>query len=71
MGSMGDGRRSRRAFVARTLAKHPWLVASWVLLAVLAVAAMKLVPQPWSAGVYPIVLCVALLLFHRASTEQR
>ncbi|MFF9043226.1 hypothetical protein [Streptomyces parvulus] len=43
---------------------------SWVLLAVAAVAARKIVPQPWSAGVYPVVLFVALLLFSRASTQK-
>ncbi|MFI7346465.1 hypothetical protein ACIBSR_09360 [Streptomyces sp. NPDC049936] len=53
-----------------TLAQRPWLVVSWVLLAVVAVAARKIVPQPWSAGVYPVVLFVALLLFSRASTQK-
>jgi hypothetical protein len=53
--------------VAKTLAKHPWLLMSWILLAALAVAVQKVVPQPWSAGVYPGVLVVALLLFSRAS----
>ncbi|MEU4146372.1 hypothetical protein [Streptomyces parvulus] len=53
-----------------TLAKSPWLVVSWVLLAVAAVAARKIVPQPWSAGVYPVVLFVALLLLSRASTQK-
>ncbi|WCN05140.1 hypothetical protein M6G08_25200 [Streptomyces sp. M92] len=43
---------------------------SWVLLAVVAVAAWNIVPQPWSAGVYPVVLFVALLLFSRASTQK-
>jgi hypothetical protein len=56
--------------VARTLVKRPWLFASWVLLAVLAVAALKIVPQPWSAAVYPFVLVVALLLFSRAPTQK-
>lgn len=71
MGSMGDSFRSRWAFAARTLVKCPWLFASWVLLTILAVAALKIVPQPWSAGVYPVVLFVALLLFSRASTQKR
>ncbi|MEU9624522.1 MULTISPECIES: hypothetical protein [unclassified Streptomyces] len=70
MGSMGDGFRRRWAFVARTLIKRPWLLGSWVLLAVLTVAAQKIVPQPWSAGVYPVVLIVALLLFSRASAQK-
>ncbi|MER7057482.1 MULTISPECIES: hypothetical protein [unclassified Streptomyces] len=70
MGSMGDSSRSRWAFVGGTLAKRPWLVVSWVLLAVVAVAAWKIVPQPWSAGVYPVVLFFALLLFSRASTQK-
>lgn len=70
MGSVGDSFRSRWAFVARTLVKRPWLFASWVLLAVLAVTALKIVPQPWSAGVYPVVLFVALLLFSRAPTQK-
>ncbi|MFG3316706.1 hypothetical protein ACGF3J_01480 [Streptomyces sp. NPDC048171] len=43
---------------------------SWVLLAVASVAALKIVPQPWSAGVYPVVVFVALLLFSRASTQK-
>ncbi|MEV5199599.1 hypothetical protein [Streptomyces sp. NPDC053720] len=71
MGSMRDGFRSRWAFVARPLVKRPWLFASWVLLAVLAVAALKVVPQPWSAGVYPVALFVALLLFSRATAQKR
>ncbi|MBV7670005.1 hypothetical protein STHAL_11040 [Streptomyces halstedii] len=71
MGAMGDSFRSRWVFVARTLVKRPWLFASWVLLAVLAAAALKVVPQPWSAGVYPVVLLVALLLFSRTPTQKR
>ncbi|WP_330455100.1 hypothetical protein OG704_33275 [Streptomyces sp. NBC_00869] len=43
---------------------------SWVVLAVVGVAAGKIVPQPWNAGVYPVVLFVALLLFVRASTQK-
>ncbi|MFJ3697327.1 hypothetical protein ACIPW9_24855 [Streptomyces sp. NPDC090052] len=70
MGSMGDGFRSRWAIVARTLVKRPWLFASWVLLAVLAVAALKIVPQPWSAGVYPVVLFVALPLISRTPHQK-
>ncbi|WP_406151511.1 hypothetical protein [Streptomyces sp. NBC_01012] len=70
MGSMGDIFRSRWAFVGRTLVKRPWLIASWVVLAVVAVAVGKIVPQPWSGGVYPVVLFVALRLFSRASTQK-
>lgn len=70
MGSMGDSPRSRWAFVGKTLATRPWLIVSWVLLAGVAVAAWKIMPQPWSAGVYPVVLFVALLLFSRASTQK-
>lgn len=70
MGSMGDTFRSRWAIVARMLVKRPRLFASWVLLAVLAVATLKIVPQPWSVGVYPVVLVVALLLFSRAPTQK-
>ncbi|MEV8457709.1 hypothetical protein AB0467_34265 [Streptomyces sp. NPDC052095] len=70
MGSMGDNFRSRWAFVARTLVKRPWLILSWVVLAAVAVAAGKIVPQPWSAGVYPVALFVALLLFSRASAQK-
>jgi hypothetical protein len=70
MGSMGDSFWSRWAFVARTLVKRPWLFSSWVLLAVSAVAALRFVPQPWSAGVYPVVLFVALLLFSRTSARK-
>jgi Na+/melibiose symporter-like transporter len=71
MGSMGDSFRSRWAFVGGTLVRRPWLVVSWFLLAVVAVAAWKIVPQPWSAGVYPVVLFAALLLFSRASAQKR
>ncbi|MFF9453175.1 hypothetical protein [Streptomyces flaveolus] len=67
MGSVGNGVRSRWTLVAKTLAKHPWLLMSWILLAAPAVAGQKVVPQPWSAGVYPAVLVVALLLFSRVS----
>ncbi|MGW1407944.1 hypothetical protein [Streptomyces sp. NPDC002403] len=56
--------------MARTLVKRPWLILSWVVLAVVAVAAGKIVPQPWSAGVYPVVSFVALLLFSWASTQK-
>ncbi|MDX3319802.1 hypothetical protein PV415_23135 [Streptomyces sp. ME03-5684b] len=70
MGSMGGNFRSRWAIVGRTLVKRPWLIVSWVALAVVTVAAGKIVPQPWSAGVYPVVLFIALLLFSRASTQK-
>lgn len=70
MGSMGEDFRGRWAFVGRTLVNRPWLIVSWVVLAIVAVAAGKVVPQPWSAGVYPVVLLVALLLFSRASTQK-
>ncbi|MFJ9197193.1 hypothetical protein [Streptomyces flaveolus] len=53
--------------MAKTLAKHPWLLVSWIPLAALAVVGQKVVPQPWSAGVSPAVLVVALLLFSRVS----
>ncbi|GGY98406.1 hypothetical protein [Streptomyces nitrosporeus] len=53
-----------------TLSKRPWLGASWVLFAVAVVAAWKTVPQPWSAGVYPVVSFVVLLLFYRASSRK-
>jgi len=68
---MAGNFRSRWAFVGRTLVKRPWLIVSWVVLAVVAVVAGKIVPQPWSAGVYPVVLFVALLLFPRASTQKK
>ncbi|MEU1796566.1 MULTISPECIES: hypothetical protein [Streptomyces] len=70
MGSMEDDFRGRWAFVGRTLVNRPWLIVSWVVLAIVAVAAGKVVPQPWSAGIYPVVLFVALLLFSRASTQK-
>ncbi|WP_439081004.1 hypothetical protein [Streptomyces sp. WL006] len=70
MGSMGHNFRGRWAFVGRTLVNRPWLIVSWVVLAIVAVAAGKVVPQPWSAGAYPVVLFVALLLFSRASTQK-
>ncbi|MFI1191255.1 hypothetical protein [Streptomyces californicus] len=70
MGSMGVELDGRWGFVGRTLVKRPWLIVSWAVLAVVAVAAGKIVPQPWSAGVYPVVLFVALLLFSRASAEK-
>ncbi|MFE6977258.1 hypothetical protein [Streptomyces sp. NPDC057682] len=70
MGSMGDDFRGRWAFVGRTLVKRPWLIVSWVVLAVVAVVAGKIMPQPWSAGIYPVVLFVALLLFSWASTQK-
>ncbi|MGW5564940.1 hypothetical protein ACWEWD_16185 [Streptomyces tendae] len=56
--------------MGKTLAMRPWLIVSWVLLAGVAVAAWKIVPQPWSAGIYPVALFVALLLFSRASTQK-
>ncbi|MBD2830563.1 hypothetical protein ID875_29510 [Streptomyces globisporus] len=56
--------------MGRTLVNPPWLIVSWVVLAIVAVAAGKVVPQPWSAGIYPVVLFVALLLFSRASTQK-
>ncbi|MEU5824686.1 hypothetical protein [Streptomyces sp. NPDC047803] len=70
MGLMGDNFRSRWAFVGGKLAKHPWLIVSWAVLAVVAVEAGKIVPQPWSAGVYPVVLIVAQLLFSLASNQK-
>lgn len=70
MGSMGEGFQSRWALAARTLFTYPWLLASWVVLAALTVVAVEIVPQPWSAGVYPVVLFVAMLLFSRASTRK-
>ncbi|WP_329030551.1 hypothetical protein OG464_33275 [Streptomyces sp. NBC_00890] len=69
-GSTGANSRGRWAFAGRTLVKRQWLIVSWVVLAVVGVAAGKIVPQPWNAGVYPVVLFVALLLFVRASTQK-
>ncbi|WP_327259129.1 MULTISPECIES: hypothetical protein [unclassified Streptomyces] len=50
--------------------KHPWLLVSWLLLAGLVASAQKIVPQPWSAGIYPVSLFVAMLLFSRASVPK-
>lgn len=50
--------------------KRPWLLVSWLVLAVLAVGAQKTVPQPWSAGVHSVAQLVAVLLFSRASVQK-
>ncbi|GJF24729.1 MULTISPECIES: hypothetical protein [Streptomyces] len=69
MESVGDGVRSRRTFVVEALVKHPWFLVSRLLLATVTVAVPKVVPQPWSAGVHPVSLIVAMLLFSRASAR--
>ncbi|WP_218172414.1 hypothetical protein OH786_00805 [Streptomyces atratus] len=55
--------------MAKTLIKRPGLFMSWFLLAALTVGALKIVPQPWSAGLCPVVLSVAMLLFSRTSVQ--
>ncbi|MFD6528975.1 hypothetical protein [Streptomyces sp. NPDC060184] len=70
-GPTRHGSRSRWARTAETLGRHPGLVASWVLLAVSAVAASKVLSQPWSAATYPVALFVALSLFSRASAREK
>lgn len=67
MGEVGEGFRARATVIVSTLLKRPWVLVTWLLLAVLTVAVHKVVPQPWSAGVYPVALLVALWAFSRAS----
>ncbi|NUS89563.1 MAG: hypothetical protein HOY75_44410 [Streptomyces sp.] len=69
MEPVGTVSRSRRTLVVKALVEHPWFLVSRLLLATVTVAVPKAVPQPWSAGVHPVSLIVAMLLFSRASAR--
>jgi hypothetical protein len=70
MSKVGKGFRAGASFVFRTLSRHPWIILAWLLLAGLTVAAQKVVPQPWSAGIQPVALIVAMWVFSLASPEE-
>jgi hypothetical protein len=70
MGTVEESFWTRAVAVVRTLMRRPWMLLSWVILAGLVVCAQKVVPQPWSAGVYPVALFVALWIFSRTAPKK-
>jgi hypothetical protein len=57
---------SRAGSLLRTLTRRPIVLVGWIALAALTVVAQHVIPQPFSALVYPIYLGLAVWLFRRA-----